>query len=144
MELNGHQQHHGGLASLSLNSTTTTTSNQLDAKTNGIRKIQSTQNFHLPTGGSGTSGGGGQPSPTFLNGPPHENLITRINKHIESRQTWFSLEFFPPKTANGAANLISKLENMACGKPLFCDITWHPGKNKIIKIKLKSTLNKKK
>ena len=37
-----------------------------------------------------------------------ERLIDRINKRIENKETWFSLEFFPPKTANGASNLISK------------------------------------
>jgi hypothetical protein len=36
------------------------------------------------------------------------SLIDKINKRIESKKLWFSLEFFPPKTVNGAANLISK------------------------------------
>jgi hypothetical protein len=38
----------------------------------------------------------------------YESLIDKINKRIETKQPWFSLEFFPPKTINGAANLISK------------------------------------
>jgi hypothetical protein len=38
----------------------------------------------------------------------YESLIDKINKRIESKKLWFSLEFFPPKTVNGAANLISK------------------------------------
>jgi hypothetical protein len=37
-----------------------------------------------------------------------ESLIDKINKNIANNQLWFSLEFFPPKTINGAANLISK------------------------------------
>ena len=37
-----------------------------------------------------------------------ERLIDKINKKIANKQYWFSLEFFPPKTINGAANLISK------------------------------------
>ena len=37
-----------------------------------------------------------------------ENLIDKINKKIALNQYWFSLEFFPPKTINGAANLIQK------------------------------------
>ena len=37
-----------------------------------------------------------------------ERLIDRINKKIANKENWFSLEFFPPKTINGAANLISK------------------------------------
>jgi hypothetical protein len=38
----------------------------------------------------------------------NENLIDKINKKIAQNQYWFSLEFFPPKTINGAANLIQK------------------------------------
>lgn len=38
----------------------------------------------------------------------HESLINKIKKKIENKETWFSLEFFPPKTVNGASNLISK------------------------------------
>jgi len=55
-----------------------------------------------------------------------ESLIEKINKRIANNEFWFSLEFFPPRTANGAANLISKLEFLGSGNPLFCDITWHP------------------
>lgn len=55
-----------------------------------------------------------------------ETLIEKINRRIASKEFWFSLEFFPPRTANGAANLIAKLETLATGSPLFCDITWHP------------------
>jgi len=35
-------------------------------------------------------------------------LIDRINDRINSGSKFFSLEFFPPKTAPGAANLISR------------------------------------
>ena len=38
----------------------------------------------------------------------NESLISRINKKIANNEYWFSLEFFPPKTLNGAANLIQK------------------------------------
>lgn len=38
----------------------------------------------------------------------YESLIDKIKNKIENRETWFSLEFFPPKTVNGASNLISK------------------------------------
>lgn len=53
-------------------------------------------------------------------------LNERINKRIQSKHPWFSLEFFPPRTENGAVNLISRIERMNQGGPLFCDITWHP------------------
>jgi len=55
-----------------------------------------------------------------------DNLIDKINKRIAQKEFWFSLEFFPPRTASGAANLISKLEMLGAGNPLFCDVTWHP------------------
>lgn len=42
------------------------------------------------------------------NGNGYVSLIEKINERIRNNQTWFSLEFFPPKTINGAANLISK------------------------------------
>ena len=54
-----------------------------------------------------------------------QNLLEKMEERIRSRDYWFSLEFFPPRTANGAANLCSKFENFARGDPLFCDITWH-------------------
>lgn len=53
-------------------------------------------------------------------------LSERMNEKIESGDHWFSLEFFPPRTANGAVNLISRFERMNEGNPLFCDVTWHP------------------
>ncbi len=57
---------------------------------------------------------------------PGDSLIEKINKRIAQKEFWFSLEFFPPRTASGAANLISKLEFLGAGNPLFCDVTWHP------------------
>jgi methylenetetrahydrofolate reductase (NADPH) len=53
-------------------------------------------------------------------------LIDRINDRIRAGSTFFSLEYFPPKTASGAINLTSRLDRMALARPLFCDITWHP------------------
>ena len=35
-------------------------------------------------------------------------LIDRMNDRINTGSKFFSLEFFPPKTAPGAANLISR------------------------------------
>lgn len=41
---------------------------------------------------------------------------------------YFSLEFFPPKTAMGFANLRDRLERMARGlRPLFVNVTWGAG-----------------
>jgi len=53
-------------------------------------------------------------------------LCERMNEKITSGDHFFSLEFFPPRTANGAVNLISRFERMNEGNPMFCDVTWHP------------------
>lgn len=34
------------------------------------------------------------------------SLTEKIQKRIENNDRWFSLEFFPPRTPSGAANLI--------------------------------------
>ena len=44
----------------------------------------------------------------MLSANGYESLISKIQRRIANKQQWFSLEFFPPKTVNGAANLISK------------------------------------
>ncbi|CAF1407951.1 unnamed protein product [Rotaria magnacalcarata] len=54
------------------------------------------------------------------------SLAEKIHQRIANNDRWYSLEFFPPRTASGAANLIGCFERMAVGQPLFCDITWHP------------------
>lgn len=38
----------------------------------------------------------------------YESLIDKINKRISNNERWYSLEFFPPKTSQGASNLIAK------------------------------------
>ena len=35
-------------------------------------------------------------------------LTQRIQRRIQSGDPWFSLEFFPPRTVNGAVNLVSR------------------------------------
>ncbi|XP_013792561.2 methylenetetrahydrofolate reductase-like [Limulus polyphemus] len=59
----------------------------------------------------------------------YTSLIERINHRIESGDKFFSLEFFPPRTKNGAVNLLARFDRMHRGAPLFCDITWHPASN---------------
>ena len=58
-----------------------------------------------------------------------KNFITltdRINQKIQDGEKFFSLEFFPPRTPNGAVNLVARFDRMSRGGPLFCDVTWHP------------------
>ena len=56
-------------------------------------------------------------------------LIEKINSKIKNGTKFYSLEFFPPRTSDGAANLVSRMDRMNKGKPLFMDITWHSGKS---------------
>ncbi|XP_032719308.1 methylenetetrahydrofolate reductase isoform X1 [Lontra canadensis] len=56
----------------------------------------------------------------------HDRLREKMRRRIESGDKWFSLEFFPPRTAEGAVNLISRFDRMGAGGPLFIDVTWHP------------------
>ena len=53
-------------------------------------------------------------------------LIEKIHQKIAANEKFFSLEFFPPRTPNGASNLIAKFDRISRGCPLFCDVTWHP------------------
>uniref|UniRef100_A0A8C6V2J4 Methylenetetrahydrofolate reductase (NADPH) n=1 Tax=Neogobius melanostomus TaxID=47308 RepID=A0A8C6V2J4_9GOBI len=55
-----------------------------------------------------------------------DRLRYKMRRRMESGDHWFSLEFFPPRTASGAVNLISRFDRMGSGGPLFIDITWHP------------------
>ena len=67
------------------------------------------------------------PSPSF--DTFDTSLIDKIQSRIASKDKFFSLEFFPPRTKSGAINLMSRLERMSFGHPLFVDITWHPAGN---------------
>lgn len=60
---------------------------------------------------------------------PHK-LIDIIRQKMEKNEQFFSLEFFPPKTFNGATNLMAIIGrlNEHC-TPLFCDITWKPSQD---------------
>lgn len=56
-------------------------------------------------------------------------LSPSLQNRISSGDYFFSLEFFPPRTAAGATNLISRFDRMFEGGPLFCDVTWHSAGN---------------
>jgi len=68
------------------------------------------------------------PSPTMFS-TFDSTLTEKIKARIESRDKFFSLEFFPPRTKAGAVNLVSRFDRMRSGNPLFIDVTWHPAGN---------------
>lgn len=52
-------------------------------------------------------------------------LSQKLHEKITRNEKFFSLEFFPPKTFNGATNLMAIAGRISeQGKPLFCDISW--------------------
>uniref|UniRef100_A0A8D2B330 Methylenetetrahydrofolate reductase n=1 Tax=Sciurus vulgaris TaxID=55149 RepID=A0A8D2B330_SCIVU len=76
--------------------------------------------------GSESSKEGSRCSTPGLDPERRERLREKMRRRMESGDKWFSLEFFPPRTAQGAVNLIARFDQMAAGGPLFIDVTWHP------------------
>lgn len=58
-------------------------------------------------------------------------LLQKITHQIKENEKFFSTEFFPPKTFNGATNLCAILYRLYESKtiPLFVDITWKPSED---------------
>jgi methylenetetrahydrofolate reductase (NADPH) len=54
-------------------------------------------------------------------------IIDKINKKIAAGETFYSFEYFPPKTDEGVKNLFDRQVRMAELGPTFCDITWGAG-----------------
>jgi len=54
-------------------------------------------------------------------------IIEKIQKLLEEDNTWFSFEYFPPKTQEGVANLYRRMESMGTYGPAFADVTWGAG-----------------
>ncbi|GLC56702.1 hypothetical protein PLESTB_001136600 [Pleodorina starrii] len=54
-------------------------------------------------------------------------IIDKINQKLKEGQTFFSFEFFPPRTEEGVENLFERLDRMVTHAPIFCDITWGAG-----------------
>lgn len=59
--------------------------------------------------------------------PPDDKLSTLLNS-LPPSSTYFSLEFFPPKTQAGFTNLQARLTRMTTAfRPLFVTVTWGAG-----------------
>jgi len=54
-------------------------------------------------------------------------IIDKINKMVEAKETCFSFEYFPPKTADGVQNLYERLQRMTLMDPVWIDVTWGAG-----------------
>lgn len=42
-------------------------------------------------------------------------------------KTFYSFEYFPPKTQAGVENLLERIERMGTTNPLWIDVTWNAG-----------------
>jgi len=78
---------------------------------------------------SSTTPDSSRPASPLMFSTYEATLNEKIKARIESKDKFFSLEFFPPRTKLGAVNLMSRLDRMRLGNPLFIDITWHPAGN---------------
>lgn len=54
-------------------------------------------------------------------------IIDKINQKVDEGTTFYSFEYFPPKTEEGVKNLHDRQKYMKSLDPLFCDITWGAG-----------------
>jgi hypothetical protein len=54
-------------------------------------------------------------------------IIDKLNAKVAAGETFFSFEYFPPKTDEGVHNLKERQTRMAALGPTFCDITWGAG-----------------
>lgn len=54
-------------------------------------------------------------------------IIDKINLAVAEKRTFFSFEYFPPKTEDGVNNLYDRLDKMACLEPMWVDVTWGAG-----------------
>ena len=77
---------------------------------------------HLPTPESSsisTTPDNSRPASPLMFNTYEATLHEKIRARIESKDKFFSLEFFPPRTKAGAVNLMSRLDRMRTGNPLF-------------------------
>ena len=45
----------------------------------------------------------------------------------EKKTSYYSFEYFPPKTQSGVENLVDRIERMGRTNPLWIDVTWNAG-----------------
>ena len=53
--------------------------------------------------------------------------ILASEKEKPTKKTWYSFEYFPPKTEQGIENLMDRIDRMATYNPLWVDMTWNAG-----------------
>ena len=85
------------------------------SSSNGYGWLHSLENSSTP---ATTPSSSRAASPLMFN--TYEATLTeKIRARVESKDKFFSLEFFPPRTKAGAVNLMSRLDRMRSGNPLY-------------------------
>ena len=54
-------------------------------------------------------------------------ILSILNEYNNQRKTFYSFEFFPPKTDFGLDNLYSRIDRMTALRPAYIDVTWGAG-----------------
>jgi methylenetetrahydrofolate reductase (NADPH) len=54
-------------------------------------------------------------------------ITDKIAKATEEGRSFWSFEYFPPKTATGVINLYDRMDRMYQLGPEFIDVTWNAG-----------------
>ncbi|CAI5443650.1 unnamed protein product [Caenorhabditis angaria] len=93
---------------------------------NGMKKIDSLSTIPYCGNSHASSDSEVETSPWPIRNQ-YEALHEKVNRRIADGTPFFSLEFFPPRTANGVANFFTRLDRFNEGGPVFVDITWHLG-----------------
>lgn len=57
------------------------------------------------------SGEGSRSQSPFLTCHRFKPLRLKVQERVDSKDPFFSFEFFPPRTANGALNLLARWDN---------------------------------
>ena len=76
-------------------------------------------NMASPVDSINTTPDSSRPASPLMFNTYEATLNEKIKARIESKDKFFSLEFFPPRTKAGAVNLMSRLDRMRTGNPLF-------------------------
>ena len=53
--------------------------------------------------------------------------IEKVLANSPQDRTFYSYEYFPPKTDQGVENLLERVERMGTTNPLWVDVTWNAG-----------------
>ena len=56
-----------------------------------------------------------------------DRIKTEAANGENSEKTYYSFEYFPPKTQAGVENLLDRIERMGQSNPLWIDVTWNAG-----------------